>query len=96
MTVSEVYKSACHLKQSNTKGADGLDGKILRLLESFIAETLTYIYIYIAFVLTKTPSARYLRKQKLSPSSNLVTNRTFQTLDPLLFYLFKAVRKTYH
>ena len=31
-------------KQSNTKGSDGLDGKILRLSAPFIAETLTYIY----------------------------------------------------
>ena len=44
MTVREVYKSLCHLKQSNTKGTDGLDGKILRLSAPFIAETLTYIY----------------------------------------------------
>ena len=44
MTVREVYKSLCHLKQSNTKGTDGLDGKILRLSAPFIAETLTYIH----------------------------------------------------
>ena len=42
MTVTEVYKSLCHLKQSNTKGTDGLDGKILHLSAPFIAETLTY------------------------------------------------------
>ena len=42
ITVREVYKSLCHLKQSNTKGTDGLDGKILRLSAPFIAETLTY------------------------------------------------------
>ena len=42
MTVREVYKSLCHLKQSNTKGTDGLDGKILRISAPFIAETLTY------------------------------------------------------
>ena len=44
MTVREVYKSLRYLKQSNTKGTDGLDGKILRLSAPFIAETLTYIY----------------------------------------------------
>ena len=43
MAVTEVYKSLYHLKQSNTKGTDGLNGKILRLSEPFIAETLTYI-----------------------------------------------------
>ena len=44
ITVREVYKSLCHLNQSNTKGADGLDGKILRLSAPFIAGTLNYIY----------------------------------------------------
>ena len=43
MTVREVYTSLCHLKQSNTKDTDGLDGKILRLSTPFIVETLTYI-----------------------------------------------------
>ena len=86
MTVREVYKSLCHLKQSNTKGTDGLDGKILRLSAPFIAESLTYIYI--TFVLTRTLSPWYLRKQKLSPSLNLVTNRILQTLDLFLYYLF--------
>ena len=38
MTVREVYKSVSHLKQSNTKGTDGSDGKILRLLAPFIAK----------------------------------------------------------
>ena len=43
MTVREVYKSLYHLMQSNTKGTDGLDRKILRLSAPFIAETLAYI-----------------------------------------------------
>ena len=43
MTIRELYKSLCHLNQSNTKGSDGYDGKILRLSVPFIAETLTYI-----------------------------------------------------
>lgn len=64
MTVREVYKSLCHLKQSNTKGTDGLDGKILRLSAPFIAETLTYIY---NLCIDKNTFPRYLRKQKLSP-----------------------------
>ena len=44
MAVREVNKSLCHLKQSNTKDIDGLDGKILRLSAPFIAQILTYIY----------------------------------------------------
>ena len=35
MTVREVYKSVCHLKQSNTKGTDGLDGKSTASLGTF-------------------------------------------------------------
>ena len=54
MSVREVYKYLCHLKQSITKGTDGLDGIILRLSAPLIAETLTYVYI--TFVLTRTPS----------------------------------------
>ena len=92
MTVRKVYASLYHLKQSNTKGTDGLDGKILHLSAPFTAETL--ISIYITFVLTRTPFPGYLRKQKLSPSSNLVTNRILQTLVPFLYYLVKTVRKT--
>ena len=45
MTVREVYKYVCHLKQSNTKGTDGLDGKILRLSAPFIAKTLSCVCV---------------------------------------------------
>ena len=90
MTVREVYKYVCHLKQSNTKGTDGLDGKILRLSAPFIAKTLTcvciYIYIYKTFVLTRTPSPRYLRKQKLSPlfkSGNKLNPSNFRPISVL-------------
>ena len=44
MTVSGVFESLCHLKQSSTKGTDEIDGKILRLSAPFIADTITYIY----------------------------------------------------
>ena len=44
MAVSEVLKSLCQLKQSNTKGTDRIDGKIIRLSPPFITDTITYIY----------------------------------------------------
>ena len=44
MTITDVSKSLCHLKQSSTKGADGIDGKILRLSAPLITDTITYIY----------------------------------------------------
>ena len=44
MTVSGVFKSLRHLKQSSTKGTDGIDGRILRLSATFIADTITYMY----------------------------------------------------
>ena len=44
MTITEVYQALCHLKQSGTRGLDGIDGKILKLSAPVIAETLTYVY----------------------------------------------------
>ena len=86
MTVREVYKSLCHLKQSNTKGTDGLDGKILRLSAPFIAETLTSIY---NLCIDKNTFPQVFKEAKVIPlSANLVTNRILQTLDPFLYYLF--------
>ena len=44
LTVLEVFNSLNRLKQSGTRGLDGLDGKILKLSAPFISDTLTYIY----------------------------------------------------
>ena len=44
MTINDVYKELNQLKQSNTKGIDGVDGKILKLSASIITGSLTYIY----------------------------------------------------
>ena len=44
MSITEVYQALCHLKQSGTRGLDGIDGKILKLSAPVIAETLTYVY----------------------------------------------------
>ena len=44
MSVTEVYKALCHLKQSGSWGLDGIDGKILKLSAPVIAETLAYVY----------------------------------------------------
>ena len=44
MHIPGVYKALNQLKQSNTRGLDNLDNKILKLSAPYIAETLTYIY----------------------------------------------------
>lgn len=44
LTTDVVYNYLIHLKQSNCRGTDGIDGKILKLSASIITETLTYIY----------------------------------------------------
>ena len=44
LSVHEVYKELCSLKQSNTRGIDTLDGKILKIAAPIISEHLTYIY----------------------------------------------------
>ena len=42
--VQEVFTALRQLKQTGTRGIDGIDGKILKLSAPIIAETLTYIY----------------------------------------------------
>ena len=44
MTVAEVYKRLTELKDSSTRGLDGIDNKILKLSAPLIADSLTYIY----------------------------------------------------
>lgn len=44
MTTAEVYNALTQLKQTNTRGLDGLDGKILKMAAPVITETLTYVY----------------------------------------------------
>ena len=44
MTITEVYNALIHLKQTGTRGLDGLDGKILKLFAPLISDTLTYIH----------------------------------------------------
>ena len=44
MDVHTVFTSLRRLKQTATRGIDGLDGKILKLSAPIIAESLTYIY----------------------------------------------------
>ena len=44
VTVYEVHFYLTHLKQTRTRGLDGLDGKILKLCASIISDSLTYLY----------------------------------------------------
>ena len=44
LCVYEVFTALRQLKQTGTRGIDGIDGKILKLSAPVIAETLTYIY----------------------------------------------------
>ena len=64
MTVHEVYTALVHLKQTGTKGLDGIDGKILKLSAPVIAETLTYIY---NLCLTKNKIPKAFKVAKVIP-----------------------------
>ena len=44
LSVHEVCNALMNLKQTNTRGIDGIDAKILKLSAHVIAETLTYVY----------------------------------------------------
>ena len=44
MSIAEVYRALCQMKQTGSRGLDGIDGKIIRLSAPVITETLTYIY----------------------------------------------------
>ena len=64
MTVRGVFKSLCHLKQSSTKGTDGIDGKVLRLSAPFIADTITYIY---NLIIKKNKFPKAFKEAKVIP-----------------------------
>ena len=64
MAVSEVFKSLCQLKQSNTKGTDRIDGKIIRLSAPFITDTITYIY---NLIIEKNYFPRAFKEAKVIP-----------------------------
>ena len=64
MTVSGVFKSLCHLKQSSTKGTDGIDGKILRLSSPLITDTITYIY---KLIIKKNKFPKVFQEAKVIP-----------------------------
>ena len=44
LSVYEVYNSLLKLKQSKSRGMDGIDGKILKIAAPIISDSLTYIY----------------------------------------------------
>ena len=44
ISVTDVYYTLIHLKQTGTRDLEGLDSKILKLSAPIIADTLTYVY----------------------------------------------------
>ena len=44
ISVTEVFSYLTHLKQSGTRGLDGIDSRILKLAAPVITDSLTYIY----------------------------------------------------
>ena len=93
-TVREVYKSLCHLKQSNTKGTDGLDGKILRISAPFIGGTLTYIY---NLCIDKNTFPQVFKETKVIPlfkSGDKSDPLNFRPIS-ILPFLSKPLEKTY-
>ena len=64
MAVSEIFKSLCQLKQSNTKGTDQIDGKIIHLSALFTTDTITYIY---NLIIEKNKFPRAFKEAKVIP-----------------------------
>ena len=64
MSVHEVYKELCSLKQSNCTGLDGLDVKILKASAIIISESLTYIY---NLCIAKSQFPQALKDSKVLP-----------------------------
>ena len=64
MAVSDIFKSLCQFKQSNTKVTDQIDGKIIRLSAPFITDTITYIY---NFIIEKNKFPMAFKEAKVIP-----------------------------
>ena len=85
MTKTEVSKELIHLKQTGTRGLDGLDGKILKLSAPVISDTLTYVYnlcIQKCYVLAAFKQAKVIplfKSGKNSDPSNFLSYQFSQT-----------------
>ena len=88
MTITDVSKSLCHLKQSSTKGTDGTDGKIFRLSAPFFTDTITYKYNVI-IEKNKLPTAF---QQALSKSDDKSEPSNYRPIS-ILSVLSKPVEK---
>lgn len=64
LTTAEVYNALKCLKQTNARGLDGLDGKILKLAAPVITETLTYVY---NLCIDKSCFPTLLKQSKITP-----------------------------
>ena len=85
LTVTDVYNTLKHLKQSGTLDLDGLDTKILKLDTTHIADTLTYVYNLC--IIKQTLFLVLLKRQRSFLCTNLVTVQTLQTIDQFPLYL---------
>jgi hypothetical protein len=64
MTVTDVYKALNQLKQTNTRGLDGIDNKILKISAAVISDSLTYIY---NLCITKSYFPFFFKQAKVIP-----------------------------
>jgi hypothetical protein len=96
MTVIEVSQALNHLKQTNTRGLDGLDGKILKIAAPFITDSLTYIYnlcIDKSYFPNVFKQAKVIPLYKSGDTSNPSNDRPISVLSNLSKPLEKHINK---
>lgn len=96
ITVSEVFHALIHLKQTGTRGIDGLDGKILKLSAPVIVDTLTYIYnlcIDQCYFPSAFKQAKVVPLFKSGATSDPANYRPISILSPLSKPLEKHMNK---
>ena len=59
MSVTEVNRALCQMKQTGTRGLNGIDCNIIRLSAPVITETLTYIFHFLSSYLSCSLADRW-------------------------------------
>jgi endonuclease/exonuclease/phosphatase family metal-dependent hydrolase len=96
ITVNEVFQALMHMKQTNTRGLDGLDGKILKIAAPYIADSLTYIYnmcIDKSYIPKLFKQAKVIPLHKSGDTSNPSNYRPISILSNLSKPLEKHINK---